>query len=95
MLFYPNMQDEMARRTDAYAVISIQDTYTKGFGFEFNESRFCKDVLTLYFVDTVKEVDGAKLFDNERANQVIDFIQTHKKDVDTLRCICSPNAWRR
>lgn len=66
--FYPNGQEEMAQRTDTYAVISIQDTHTKGFGFKFNESQFCKDVLTLYFDDTVKEVDSAKLFDDEQAN---------------------------
>ena len=86
--FYPNGQEEMAQRTDTYAVISIQDTHTKGFGFKFNESQFCKDVLTLYFDDTVKEVDSAKLFDDEQANQIIDFIQSHKKDVDTLLVHC-------
>lgn len=86
--FYPNGQEERAQRTDTYAVISIQDTHTNGFGFEFNESQFCKGVLTLYFDDIVKEINGAKLFDDEQANQIIDFIQTHKKYVDILLVHC-------
>lgn len=86
--FYPYGQEEMAERTDTYAVISVQDTHTKGFGFEFHENQFCKGVLTLYFDDTVKEIEGAKLFDDEQANQIIDFIQTYKKDVDTLLVHC-------
>lgn len=92
--FYPNGQEGMAQRTDTYAVISIQDTHTKGFGFKFNESQFCKDVLTLYFDDTVKEIDGAKLFDDEQANQIIDFIQSYKKDVDTLLVHCYGGQFR-
>ncbi|MGN1404145.1 MAG: hypothetical protein ACI4XB_07480 [Ruminococcus sp.] len=85
--FYPNGQEEMAERIDTYAVISIQDTHTDGFGFQFHESKCCKGVLTLYFDDTVKEVAYAKTFDDDQAEQVIDFIQAHK-DVDTLLVHC-------
>jgi hypothetical protein len=47
--FYPPGLEEMAERRDSYAVISIQDTHTQGFGFEFTESVSCRGVLTLYF----------------------------------------------
>lgn len=85
--FFPNGQEEMAERIDTYAVISIQDTHTDGFGFQFYESKCCQGVLTLYFDDIVKEVDGSKLFDDDQADQIIDFIQSHK-DVDTLLVHC-------
>lgn len=85
--FYPNGQQEMAERTDRYAVISIQDTHTRGFGFQFHESECCQGVLTLYFDDTVKEIEGTKLFDDEQAEQIIDFIQAHKS-ADTLLVHC-------
>lgn len=57
--------------TDTYAVISIQDSHTQGFGFQFTENRFCKSVLTLMFDDIVTEVDGAVLFNDEMADQII------------------------
>lgn len=85
--FYPNGQQEMAERTDSYAVISIQDTHTQGFGFRFCESECCKGVLTLHFDDTIKEADGAKLFDDEQADAIIAFILAHK-EVDTLLVHC-------
>ena len=42
---------EYAEKSDTYAVISIQDTYGGGFGFELKKNKYCKDVLTLYFDD--------------------------------------------
>ena len=33
--FYCFGQADMAERKDTYAVISIQDTHTQGFGFQF------------------------------------------------------------
>lgn len=85
--FYPNGQKDLVERADTYAVISIQDTHTDGFGFRFNENKFCKGVLTLYFDDIIKEVEGAKLFDDEQADRIIDFIQVHK-NTETLLVHC-------
>lgn len=85
--FYPNGQKALAQRTDTYAVISIQDTHTCGFGFRFCESECCKGVLTLYFDDTVKEVEGAKLFDDDQTEQIIDFILAHRS-AETLLVHC-------
>lgn len=85
--FYPNGQQEMAERTDTYAVISIQDTHTDGFGFEFRENHCCKGVLTLYFDDTIKETEGAELFTGKQAEQIIEFITAHKA-AETLLVHC-------
>ena len=90
--YYPyGMAAEAAEQgslTDTYAVISIQDSHTQGFGFQFTENQFCKGVLTLYFDDIVKEVDGAVLFDDDMADQIIGFIENHRKTVDTLLVHC-------
>ncbi len=80
------MEDE-GERKDSYAVISIQDAHTGGFGFQFTENRFCKGVLTLLFDDIVKETEGAVLFDAAMAEQIIDFIEKHR-DADTLLVHC-------
>ena len=85
--YYPFGLEEYAEKTDMYAVISIQDTHTGGFGFEFTESKYCKGVLTLYFDDVIREVDGAVLFSEEMARQIIDFIRAHK-EADTLVVHC-------
>lgn len=73
--YYPfGMADEAADQgsvTDTYAVISIRDSHTNGFGFQFTENQFCKGVLTLMFDDTVTEVDGAVLFMNDMASQIV------------------------
>ena len=61
--YYPAGCEEDAKRKDTYAVISIQDTHTGGFGVTFAENKICKGVLTLYFDDVVKETKGAVLFD--------------------------------
>ena len=60
--YYPAGLKDLAEKKDTYAVISIQDTHTGGFGFKFMKSECCKGVLTLYFDDTVKPVPGAVLF---------------------------------
>ena len=90
--YYPfGMEAEAAEQgpfTDTYAVISIQDSHTGGFGMKFAENQFCKGVLTLYFDDIVTEVDGAILFDDEMADKIIDFIDGIKREVDTLLVHC-------
>ena len=70
--------------TDTYAVISIQDSHTGGFGIRFEENLFCNGVLTLMFEDIVTEVDVAVLFNDDMAESIIDFIEQHKASVDTL-----------
>ena len=85
--YYPAGCEEDAKRKDTYAVISIQDTHTGGFGVTFAENKFCKGVLTLYFDDVVKETKGAVLFDENMADSVIAFIRSHM-DVDTLLIHC-------
>ena len=90
--YYPfGMAAEAAEQgalTDTYAVISIQDSHTGGFGVQFTENQFCKGVLTLIFDDIVTEVDGAVLFSDEMADEVLDFIEEHKASVDTLLVHC-------
>jgi len=90
--YYPfGMEQEAAElgsRTDTYAVISIQDSHTQGFGIQFAENQFCKGVLTLQFDDIVTEVEGAVLFDDDMAEQIIDFIEKHQASVDTLLVHC-------
>ena len=85
--YYPAGLRELVERSDTYAVISIQDTHTGGFGFTFAKSEFCRDVLTLYFDDITREVEGAVLFSDEMAGQIIDFIEKNI-DVDTLLVHC-------
>ena len=85
--YAPFGMEEMAEKKDTYAVISIQDTHTEGFGFEFRKNKYCKDVLTLYFDDIVKPVEGAVLFNKEHAEKIIKFIQKNKS-ADTLLVHC-------
>lgn len=85
--YYPAGLEEFAEKTDSYAVISIQDTQTAGFGVTFCENCCCKGVLTLYFDDIVREVDGAVLFSEKQAEEIIDFILSHR-EVETLLIHC-------
>lgn len=85
--YYPVGMEEFAQRTDRYAVISIQDTHTQGFGFQFTRSSTCVDVLTLYFDDIDREVDGAKLFSEEQAEEIIAFIEKNR-EAETLLVHC-------
>ncbi len=85
--YAPFGMEEMAEKKDTYAVISIQDTHTEGFGFEFKKNKYCKDVLTLYFDDIVKEVEGAVMFNKEHAEKIIKFVKKNKA-VDTLLVHC-------
>lgn len=86
--YYPYGMKEMLERDDTYAVISIQDSYTGGgFGFTFNRTEYCRDVLTLYVDDIVRPVDGAVLFSEDHAAQVIDFIRRNR-GVDSLLVHC-------
>ena len=85
--YYPFGLEELASRSDTYAVVSIQDSHTQGFGIRFEKSLFCRDVLTLYFDDIEQEVEGAVLFNDEMAEAVIDFIDRNRS-VDTLLLHC-------
>ncbi len=85
--YYPNGLEELVQRSDTYAIISIQDTHTGGFGFTFAETKYCEGVLTLYFDDIVREVKGAVLFNEEMADQIIDFVNSHRK-AETLLIHC-------
>lgn len=85
--YYPAGLEEMVERSDSYAIISIQDTHNGGFGVTFTPNQYCKDVLTLYFDDVIREVEGAVLFTDEMARQIIDFIRKNRK-VDTLLVHC-------
>ena len=86
--YYPYGQEKYGTRTDTYAVISIQDTHTDGFGFVFTKNQFCKAVLTLYFDDIIKETEGAELFSSDDANKIIDFVLSNRKRFDTLIVHC-------
>lgn len=85
--YYPFGLEEFAERADSYAVISIQDTHTQGFGVTFAKSASCADVLTLYFDDIDRTVEGAMLFSEEQARQIIDFILKNEA-VETLLVHC-------
>lgn len=85
--YYPVGLEDMVEQNDTYAIISIQDTHTGGFGLEFVENQYCQDVLTLYFDDIVEEVEGAVLFDEEMAEDIIRFVRANK-NVDTLLIHC-------
>ncbi len=85
--YYPAGLEEFAERKDTYAVISIQDTHTEGFGFRFTESATCKGVLTLYFDDIDRPVEGAVLFSEEQAGQILSFVREHS-GAETLLIHC-------
>ena len=85
--YYPVGLEELAERKDTYAVISIQDTHTDGFGITFVQNRFCTGVLTLYFDDIERKVEGAVLFSEDQARQVIKFIREQRK-AETLLVHC-------
>lgn len=86
--YYPAGLREFAERTDTYAVISIQDSHTGGFGIRFEKSESCADVLTLIFDDIDREVEGAVLFSDEQADRIIEFIDRNREAVDTLLIHC-------
>lgn len=85
--YYPAGMEDMVERSDTYAVISIQDSHTGGFGITFSENKFCKDVLTLKFDDIIRPVEGAQIFTDDMAEQIIAFIKRNQK-VDTLLIHC-------
>jgi len=85
--YYPFGLEEFAQRSDRYAVISIQDTHTDGFGIRFAPSSSCTDVLTLYFDDIDRSVEGAALFSEEQAEQIIRFIRKNEA-AETLLVHC-------
>ena len=85
--YYPAGLEDMVERSDTYAVISIQDSHTNGFGVTFSENKYCKGVLTLQFDDIIREVEGAVLFSEDMAVQIIKFIKKYEF-VDTLLIHC-------
>ena len=85
--YAPYGMEEMVQRDDAYAVISIQDAQSDGFGFEFTESRYCREVLTLKFDDVEGDVPGAVPFSEAMAEEMIRFI-LRNRNVDTLLIHC-------
>lgn len=85
--YYPFGLEELTNKFDTYAIISIQDTHTNGFGVTFTKTHYCKDVLTLYFDDVVKQVEGTVPFNESMAHQIIDFVHANE-DVDTLLIHC-------
>ncbi len=85
--YYPAGLEDLSEKKDSYAVISIQDTHTGGFGFAFQENKFCQGVLSLYFDDIEKEVDGAVLFTRRQAEQIIEFVNSHRQ-AETLLVHC-------
>lgn len=85
--YYPAGMKDMVEMSDTYAVISIQDTHTDGFGVTFSRNQFCKDVLTLQFDDIIRPVEGAQLFTEDMAEQIINFINANQ-EVDTLMIHC-------
>ena len=92
--YYPFRLEEFAERTVIYAVISIQATHTDGFGFVFTENQFCKGILTLYFDDIMREVEGTILFTDGMAEQIMDFIGEHKNVDTSLRSLLVPSGFR-
>ena len=73
---------------DTYAVISIQDASVEGgFGVVFTETRYCLDVLTLYFDDVEAPAPGSVLFSEEDAEEIIDFLLKNR-DAHTLLVHC-------
>lgn len=85
--YYPAGMEDMVEKSDTFAVISIQDSHTDGFGITFSENQYCKAVLTLKFDDIVRPVEGAQIFTTEMAEQIIRFIRKYKY-VDTLLIHC-------
>lgn len=79
---------EYAEKTDTYAAISIQDTYSGGFGFELKKNKYCKDVLTLFFDDIEEPEHGLRLISFPQAIAIVKFIKAHAEDVDTLLIHC-------
>ena len=86
--YYPAGMEEFAEKTDTYAVISIQDSHTDGFGITFTENKFCKGVLTLVFDDIDRQVDGAVLFSEKMAQEIIAFIRKMNRRTETLLIHC-------
>lgn len=86
--YYPAGMEDLVEKSDTYAVISIQDSHTDGFGITFSKNQYCKDVLTLKFDDIVRPVQGAQIFTEEMAEQIIRFIRKNKDAADTLLIHC-------
>ncbi len=85
--YYPFGMEALAQRKDSYAVISIQDSHTQGFGFEFTESVSCKGVLTLYFDDVIRPVEGLTPFSEADAEEILDFVAA-QRSTETLLVHC-------
>ena len=86
--YAPYGLEEESLFKDSFAIISIQDAQSNGFGFEFKQSKYCKGVLTLEFDDVYKKVSGTVSFNKDMANQIIDFLDEYDGKVDTLLIHC-------
>lgn len=86
--YYPAGMEALVEKADTYAVISIQDSHTDGFGITFVNNQYCKDVLTLKFDDIVRPVEGAVLFSEDMAKDIIRFIRRNQNNVETLLIHC-------
>lgn len=76
-----------AQAAKGYRLHTITTSSSGSKGFQFCENQFCKGVLTLYFDDIIREVDGAVLFTDEMADQIIAFVLAHRS-VETLLVHC-------
>lgn len=85
--YYPSGLREMVKRSDTYAVISLQDSHNGGFGLCFDRNEFCRDVLTIRVDDVWRAVDDRILFNESMAEDIIAFIDRNR-DVDTLLVHC-------
>ena len=69
----------MNKKNKDYVIISIQDDKRDGFGLCFRPTERCKDVLTLYFDDTIPDESGTA-FSEYDAKRIKGFVE---KNIDT------------
>ena len=76
----------MNKKNTDYAIISIQDFKSRGFGLDFMVTERCKDVLTLCFDDVLSDEEGY-CFTEYEAKYIIEFVKKNLK-VSTLVIHC-------
>lgn len=76
----------MNKKNTDYAIISIQDYKSKGFGLEFMETERCQDVLTLYFNDILPDEKG-ECFNDYDAKRIVKFVKKNL-NVSTIIIHC-------
>lgn len=89
--YYPfGMADEAAAQgalTDTCVVISIQDSYTGGFGIRFEENHFCKGVLTFYEQKTFWSLGKYMLRSRKGIEKLINLISIVYSMMIVLPCV--------